>query len=364
MKTYIHLFLILVCCGWNATVNANDTLLVVEDFYHIDFEKRLIIVNKAIDELNQAFPDVKTGIEMDVRYVFENPVTAVNIGTAYTIMDQADEVFTLYFTSLPIIHVYTENTIFNEPKVSASLKISTPEEVVESNIGIEYRGAHTSLYDKKSYGFELWEDENGVETKSLSLLGMREDDDWTFRGMPNEPLMVRTKTNFDFWQELNTLYYEEEEPEAINGARHEYAEFFLNDAYQGVYLLGERLDRKQLKLKKNNEESVRGELFKGVQVGASTFIEFPNVNPYSRFWGGFEIKYPSDTIVWGNIYDFVDFVVNEDSLSFYENYEDWFHLDNAVDYFIFMNLLRAIDNTGKNLYIARYTSGEPYFYVP
>lgn len=37
---------------------------------------------------------------------------------------------------------------------------------------------------------------------------------------------------------------------------------------------------------------------------------------------------------------------------------------NAIDYFIFLNVIRATDNTSKNIYIARYNTGYPYFYTP
>mgnify|MGYP005742584177 CR=1 FL=1 len=31
---------------------------------------------------------------------------------------------------------------------------------------------------------------------------------------------------------------------------------------------------------------------------------------------------------------------------------------------MFLNLIRATDNTGKNIYLAKYKQGEPYFYIP
>ena len=38
-------------------------------------------------------------------------------------------------------------------------------------------------------------------------------------------------------------------------------------------------------------------------------------------------------------------------------------LQNAVDYFIFLNLTLATDNTGKNIYTGRYDIATPYFFV-
>src|SRR5690606_8152803 len=69
-------------------------------------------------------------------------------------------------------------------------------------------------------------------------------------------------------------------------------------------------------------------------------------------------------IDWSNLYNLIDFVKNSNNNEFYAQYQNKFQLDNMVDYFIFLNLLRATDNTGKNIYIAKYDTEEPYFYVP
>lgn len=84
----------------------------------------------------------------------------------------------------------------------------------------------------------------------------------------------------------------------------------------------------------------------------------------NELWGGFEYIHPKEEIDWSKLYEFVDFVINEDSLYFYQSYQDEFNTDNAINYLIFLNLLRATDNTGKNTFIARYNKDEPYFLSP
>ena len=105
-------------------------------------------------------------------------------------------------------------------------------------------------------------------------------------------------------------------------------------------------------------------MYKGVGWGASTFSTLTSFNNSSTFWSGFEYKYPETEIDWTNLYNFVEFVLYEDSLSFLNTYPEKFDPNNAVNYFIFLNLLRATDNAGKNIFIARYDLGEPYFYFP
>lgn len=135
----------------------------------------------------------------------------------------------------------------------------------------------------------------------------------------------------------------------------------------GVYLLSERIDRKQLRLKEYNN-SIKGELYKGFKWdGAETFTSLPSIpskDNYEQFWSGFEYVYPESSFDWTNLYDFTNFVINATNNAFYENYKTKFDITNSIDYFIFLNLLRATDNTGKNLYIAKYAEYHPYFYVP
>jgi len=124
------------------------------------------------------------------------------------------------------------------------------------------------------------------------------------------------------------------------------------------------LDRKQLKLKKHNG-SIRGELYKGIEWnGAPNFEKLIPYDNNELLWNGFEYKHPEEEINWKNIYDFVNYVMNEPDDNFYPTYQSRFEINNLVDYFIFLNLLRAKDNTGKNIFVAKYKKNDPYFYSP
>lgn len=331
-----------------------------------DVEKGIVLISKEINELNALYPEEKSTVQTGNRqYTFVSSVNEFEYGVAYEAVDSEHKNFDIYFTQLPIINIYTNNTIVDEPRVYAHFTLCQNNgDYVESAMGVEYRGSWTQTLPKKSFRIEFWEDETGNETKDFSLLGMRSDDDWNIQAMYNEPLRLRSKTNFELWKKMDTLYYINDEPEAINGVRQEYAELFLNNQYRGVYTISERPDRKQFKLKKYKNDEIRGELYKGTGWGASTYTSLPAYDNNSELWGGFEYEHPEEEMNWENIYEFVRFVLNENDISFYESYAERFNVDNAVNYFIFLNLLRATDNTGKNLFVARYNTDEPYFYIP
>jgi hypothetical protein len=361
------IFLVFLGILLHSHILANDTIRIGEGMFGIDPNKKMIVVNQDVDSINATWLLPKGSIFIDNKhYAIEIPVDKIQIGIAYRIFDAEYNKYILYFTQLPLIQITTPNTIVDEPKVAATFKMSeSNSNRITSDIGIEIRGSFSQSFPKKSFRIGFWEDSTGDENKDVSLLGMRSDDDWNLQAMYNEPLRMRNKTNFDIWRKINTLYYQSNEKEAVNGSRWEYAELFLNGEYRGIYGVSEPVDRKQLKLKKY-EDGIRGELYKGIAWGPAIFSYLPpRPKDNSPLWDGFEYEYPDEIAPdWTLVYNFVDFVINSSDKDFYSQYQTRFNIENAVDYFIFLNLLNAEDNTGKNLFIAKYKAQEPYFYVP
>lgn len=363
------LFITLAVVFFSAAIYSQDIEIIAGDGKYLkDDTLGLIVCNYNISEY-----DNLSGASSLTLFLGNNPYEfnvipdSLQFGTQYQVSYDTCN-YQLYFSVLPLININTEFEIIDEPKVLADFVLTdtTNANAITSYCGIELRGGTAQTYPKKSYGIELWEDESGDDNNKISLLNMRDDDDWILLAMYNEPLRLRNVTNHLLWRKIHAPYYINEEDEAMSGIRTEYIELSVNNEYMGIYALGERMDRKQLQLKKYND-NIRGELYKGKEWGdAVTFDGLPPYDTNGRFWGGFEMNYPDEDEItdWGNLYDFVDFVVNSTNIDFENNAADEFVLNNAIDYFIFLNLLRAVDNTGKNIFVAKYTNGDPYFYVP
>lgn len=362
-KNILYLFFF----AFSFIVKANETIVLSSDMYGIDHSKKLIVSNNSVEDINTTYPNVKIIISLDVDYTFSIPVQSIETGTLYNVVHSGNnQTYKLYFTELPLIHITTPYTIVDTPKVWASFRLTENDgNSISSDIGIEYRGGYSQSLAKKSMEIEFWEDNTGEESVDYSLLGMHTDDSWNLQAMFNEPLRFLSKTNNDLWRLFHTIYYIDQEPEAVNGITMKYSEMFMNGQYRGVYAVSEKMNRKQLKLKKHNG-NIRGELYKGDQW-ANGAVTFNWIGPYNNnydVWDGFEYKHPKEEINWSNLYNLVDFVKNGTDADFYAQYQSKFHLGNLVDYYIFLNVLRATDNTGKNLYLAKYDTDEPYFYVP
>lgn len=351
-------------------LTATESVVINEGMFTIDHAKALILCNQNVEELNDQYPGNKSSFFLDDYYDSDYLFSELNIGIAYQVINRnTQKPYTLYFTQLPVINIVCATEIPDEPRVYAQFVMQESNgRKISSNIGIELRGALSQLiYPKKSYRIEFWSDTIGNNTKDYALLEMRSDDDWNLQAMYNEPFRFRNKTSFELWRKIHIPTYIASEPNAINGVRMEYAEIFVNGNYMGVFGVGERIDRKQLKLKKYNNGEIRGELYKGNHYEGGPVFEgpIPPVLNGEEFWNNFEYEYPDEIpSYWNNLYNLISFVVNEPDNYFYENYQSQFDLNSLVDYFIFLNLTHAIDNTGKNTYLARYDKNTPYFYAP
>ena len=270
-------------------------------------------------------------------------------------------------SSLPRVTVVTDGPIVNTPAVHGTISVTdTTGMTIVMHAGFKIRGTSSQQYDKKSYRVELWADETGEEMIDTTFLGMRSDDDWNLEAMWSQPLRLRDKVANELWMEMYQLPYLENEPEALPGIRMEYVDLYVNDDYVGVYALTERMDRKQLGLRKYNG-SLRGLLFKGNGPGAPTFDSLPGYDNTLDEWGNYEWVYPneSDTAIdWSVLYNFTNFVMNASDYAFYAQYSTMFDVDNAIDYYLFINALKAMDNMGRNLFVARYKKSGSFFYAP
>lgn len=352
--------------GASAAARAGDTVSVALERHIHDPAIGLLVVAMTGDEADAQWPGMKEGVLAGQFFRFDTPVPAIGTGVRYEATDTAGNAVAIYFTDLPLVRITTEQPIVDEPKVPGRFSLWSPHQVIDQySIGIEYRGHYAQTLPKKPYRIEFREDSDYTVKKDVALLGLRSDDDWNLQAMANEPLRLRSVIGQELWMAIHQPYYASLEPQAMSGVRHVYVEASINGAYGGLYALGERVDRKQLKAKKTTVQ-YRGLVYKGVAwSGVTTFEEPPP--PYvagELQWAGFKAIYPDDDPDWETLSGFAQFVVDASEDDFHTEVDLRFHRGNAVDYYIFMNVLKAADNTGKNLFIARYKENEPFFYVP
>ncbi len=312
----------------------------IKGMYGIDHEKKIVVA---------------TGRLQNGMKQFKEPITL------------RGETYTYYRSEMPLITITTDGPIVNSPAMHGLINVADADgNVITMHAGFKIRGTSSQQYDKKSYRVELWADETGTLMADTTFLGMRSDDDWNLEAMWAQPLRLRDKVANELWMEMYQLPYAESEPNALPGIRMVYADVFINDEYMGIYAFTERMDRKQLKLRKYNGD-IRGVLYKGNGPGAPTFDLLPNYDNTQSTWDNYEWVYPneSDTVInWNHLYNFTNFVMNASDNVFYSQFATQFDKENAIDYYLFVNSLMAMDNMGRNLFLARYKKSGTYMYLP
>ena len=149
----------------------------------------------------------------------------------------------LFFTNLPIVQVTTPNQIFDDPKTLARITVNYQndnEELITSYIGLEYRGATSQKYPKKSFGFSFLNSLNTNDEISRTVFDMRNNTDWILDAMYIDKACLRNKVSFEIWSKLDG--------EKHYGIDSELVELYINNEHQGLYCLNENINSELLEL--------------------------------------------------------------------------------------------------------------------
>ena len=273
-----------------------------------------------------------------------------SVEKTFQLNDTLSETVTVHFTSLPIIHIQSENIstefsnghfLFYDPTDSVPLAF---------DIDVRWRGATTLARPKKSYAVKL-KDAKG-EKLNHSFLGLRSDNSWILDAMSIDKARMRNRISTDLWNDFSTAsYIRAFEPTALNGTRGQFVEVFYNHRYQGVYCMTEKIDRKQLQLRKFKNGQMRGVLYK-TNKWNTLVATSPVPTNEQGLWNGIEISYPNledgEPVDWSPLLQIMDFLTNSSASELRRELPQRIDLDVWRDYFLFIELLLAEDNDCKN----------------
>ena len=249
------------------------------------------------------------------------------------------------------------NTIVDEPKILATMTItdftsdSTQFVDYDGFVGIEFRGSSSqALFDKKSYGLELWDsDGNDIDA---SIFGFPEEEDWILYGPYSDKSLIR-----------NVLIYELSNDIGRYAARTKLCDLYINDDAQGTYVFMEKLkrDKSRIDISKLGPEEITGEDITGGYIlkidkttgnggGTGTyslFNSFPSrydVDGNETFSTQTHFQYeypkaenivePQKQYIRSYISDFEDALASDDYADPMDGYAAYIEVESFVDYFI------------------------------
>lgn len=273
------------------------------------------------------------------------------------------------FTSsnLPIVIITTKTgeTIKNEPKITADMKIihnsgglrnhvSDSGNIYTGKVGIEIRGMYSASLPQKPYGFET-RDISG-NNLDVSLLGMPPENDWVLIANYNDKTFLRNVLAFDIFHKMGNY-----------STRMRYCEVVLNDDYQGIYLLGEkikqdsgRVDIAALKPIDNSGDNLTGgyifknDYFTATDSWKSNFS--PLNKPGASVYFVYHDPKPEDITIQQKTY--IQGFINSLETVLYDpsfkvpvfGYKSYIDINSFADYFVLEEVTRNVDAYKKSRY--------------
>lgn len=272
----------------------------------------------------------------------------------------------LYITNLPIVEITTSDAIKDEPKVDCVFRMFDPQartddgenknlKLFESLAGIEYRGAGAQRYQKKPYNFKL--KDSAGQKKEAELLNIRNDNSWILDGMYLDIARMRNRVCFDIWNQFSKPYYVAEKPKAMSGTRGDYVEVFINGQYMGLFILSDRIDRKQYQIDQYASEASTGYIYKAKGwTAACTMKGYSTPSNDDYIWSSAQIEqeYPDaddgGKPNFNHMKEVIKFVSSSSKEDFSARFEEVFDINSVVDAFIYLNMIVADDNIGRNTF--------------
>lgn len=260
----------------------------------------------------------------------------------------------VFDSNLPIFKITTQNNeeILDDPKIEAHMgviynsenqtnSIFDPFNDYDGNIGIEIRGTSSQIYDKKGYGVETREADGS--NNNVELLGLPKENDWVFYGPYADKALLR-----------NVLTYHLGRLTGQYAPRTKFFELFINEQYQGIYVLTEKIkrDKNRVDISKLDEDENSGDDLTGgyiIEIDRNP-QNIPGKGWYSTFpdFKFFEYNTPDEDDITepqkNYIQDYLfDFESAMDQSDYQETYTDYIDLTSWVDYFLVTEISKHID---------------------
>lgn len=279
-------------------------------------------------------------------YSFDWCDDAIRDGYPYQVIAYTDEEFSYFdivFTGIMQVSIYADEP-FSAEDVPVQAVISDAGEALSSHARTHYRGGVTFHGAKKAYRLEFTKNADGTgktiaqvprfgQVKTLNLIPMMIDK--TF---------MRDRVTW-------ALYgLGRPQTERYGTRQTEYVELYVNDRYEGLYLMMEPYTHETELAKKSADApgtscvyrtgSVRDDKDRAGRLGA--YIE-------ER---GYELHYePEGAVQFAAIEDFIALCKEEDDAVFAQKLPQIVDIDSMTYYFLHLQAFGMIDNVFNNLFV-------------
>ena len=254
-----------------------------------------------------------------------------------------------YFTGLPRILINTNNTPINskDDYVEGFVTVKGGlgfEDIAMQEMKIRGRGNSTWDHPKKPFQLK-------VDSKT-PMLNMLEDKKWLFLAEYSDKSLIRNKISLD----LGAMSRLEYTPKG------EYAEVFLNDEYNGTYLITQKVEVKSNRLNLP-DNGYLVEIDQDYRLDADDVFFKPTIFTQKHNENVFNIKEPSVDYNTAEFNLIKDYINNFEAALFGANFKDaqigyqaYIDLPSFIDWYLVQEIAKSVD--------AKYYSSIYFNYIP
>lgn len=243
------------------------------------------------------------------------------------------------------------------PTIQAGLTLyGDDKEPKEQPVILNYRGNSSRHFEKKSFSIRFIDEEE--REQNVSLLGMERDNNWSLNGPYLDRSLIRNYIALNWAGEMMSFA-----PDV------RFAEVFVNDEYEGLYLLMEKVSKGKGRVPIRSPENGSSKTSYILRYDRENKMEQVlhdfTMDTYKIFPSGTELRYPTEKLLTAERQQFVDRDYSTLTYAIYQipqddklDYKQLLNVPEFYDYFIINELFRLEDTGQYSTYFYRDLRGK------
>jgi len=227
------------------------------------------------------------------------------------------------------LNIDVQSEIPTDHKVNMTLTITEGGQPKTYTGRIERRGGFSISFPKQSFEIDLEED--------ISLAGLPSDDDWILNANYIDKTFLRHVISYDLFQQMS--------PNNI-ASQTQYVEVSINQIYNGLYVLMEKLDKSSLGI---NDKDSSAFIFKEPHIFRDSYDGIQpqdNENFHQQTYPKIEKEDKSQEIE-----DLREFILHSSANEFSSGIVEWLDIESIIDWHLLLLITNNSDGILKNFYL-------------
>ncbi len=291
-------------------------------------------------------------------YLYDSPADALAGGVAYRVFAYTEKefsYFSLVFTGMTQISIFGDESLFGDEDVPVEASFVSGDRSVFYSARTHYRGGVTRASPKHNYRLEFTRKSNGKKKSPRDVPGIGESvKNLILIPMVYDRTLMRDRLSWDVYADS----VPKDEP--FGGCAVQYAELFVNDSYQGVYLMLEPFDYTEELLRAGEKHTESDYIYRVGMQRRKPWTDgayFPG--------RGFALYYTppgAEDHPFDGLTDYKDLIGETDDGAFWEKAMARLDLTSMIRHLLLVQGGGYTDNVLNNLYIwADRTSGKTLY---